>query len=122
MEFRQAVLAAYLECESSLEVAEQFPCSSSWVRSLVKSYRETGSLEPKPLRIPDNNSLDDQDLSELAKIIEREPDLELAELAQRLDSKTGTKVSVPTIYRARKKLGLSRKKSPSTPPSRSVRT
>lgn len=118
MEFRQAVLAAYEACGSSIEVAEEFPCSEAWVRRLVQTYRRTGSLEPKPHRVPDNNKLDAADLKELAELIAAKPDIELAELAAALTKK----VSVPTIFRARRKLGLTRKKSPSTPPSRTART
>ena len=33
-EFRIAVANAYDECGSSIEVAEQFGCSESWVRDL----------------------------------------------------------------------------------------
>src|SRR5262249_54351907 len=55
MEFREAVARAYEECSSSIEVAEQFNCSESWVRRLMQRYRETGSLEPRPQKLPDNN-------------------------------------------------------------------
>jgi len=44
MEFRIAVAKAYDECLSSIEVAEMFDCSASWVRRLVQRHRETGSL------------------------------------------------------------------------------
>jgi DNA-directed RNA polymerase specialized sigma24 family protein len=36
MEFRIAVTAAYDECGSSIEVAELFGCSESWVRRLIQ--------------------------------------------------------------------------------------
>lgn len=118
MEFRRVVAKAYDECGSSIEVAEQFNCSESWVRRLIQRRRETGSLAPRPPQLPNNSKLDDKDLSRLEALIRKTPDMTLAELAEAL----GYKVSIPTIWRALKALGLTLKKSPSTPPSRSVRT
>ena len=118
MEFRQAVAAAYDECGSSTEVAEQFACSASWVRRLVQRRRETGSLEPRPARLPDNHKLGPRDLERLRTLIARTPDMTLAELAAALR----TCVSVPTVWRATRALGLPLKKRPCTPPSATART
>lgn len=118
MEFRHAVAKAYDECGSSLEVAEQFNCSESWVRRLIQRRRETDSLEPRPLKLPNNNKLDDADLERLAKLISEKPDMTLGELAEALEKK----VSVPTVFRATRKLKLTLKKSPCMPPSRTART
>src|SRR5688500_2818987 len=115
MEFRRAVAQAYDECDSSIEVAEQFKCSESWVRRLIQRRRESGcgSLAPRPIKLPDNHKLTAQDLEQLAELIRKTPDMALAELAAALD----TKVSVPTVWRATQALGLPLKKSPSLPPS-----
>jgi transposase len=118
MEFRRAVAKAYDECGSSIEVAEQFECSESWVRRLIQRRRETGSLEPRPIKLPHNNKLDEDDLEQLAELIRKTPDMTLGELAAALQ----TKVSVPTVWRATQALGLPLKKSRSSPPSRTGRT
>lgn len=118
MEFREAVARSYDECRSSQEVAEQFNCSESWVRRLIQRRRETGSLAPQPLKLPNNNKLDEKDLKRLQELIRRTPDMTLAELAAALDDK----VSVPTVWRATQALGLPLKKSPCMPPSRTART
>jgi len=118
MEFREAVARAYDECGSSIEVAEQFNCSESWVRRLIQRRRETGSLAPRPLYIPDNNKLDDADLEQLRTLIQQTPDMTLAELAEALQHK----VSVPTVWRKTQELGLPLKKSLCSPPSRIGRT
>lgn len=114
MEFRRAVAKAYDECNSSIEVAEQFECSESWVRRLIQRRRESGSLAPRPPQRPHNNKLDEHDLDRLAELIRNTPDMTLGELAEAL----GNKVSVPTVWRATQALGLPLKKSPSSPPSR----
>ena len=118
MEFREAVARAYDECGSSIEVAEQFDCSASWVRRLIQRRRETGSLAPRPLKLPNNNKLDVDDLKRLQELIRRTPDMTLRELAEAL----GFKASVPTVWRATQALGLPLKKSPCMPPSRTART
>jgi transposase len=118
MEFRRAVARAYDECGSSIEVAEQLECSESWVRRLIQRRRENGSLEPRPHYVPDRSKLDEQDLSRLAELIAQQPDMTLAELAAALENK----VSVPTVHRATRKLGLPLKKSHYMPPSRTGQT
>jgi transposase len=118
MEFREAVARAHDECGSSIEVAEQFACSESWVRRLIQRRRETGSLAPRPMQLPNNNKLDEDDLEQLRTLICQTPDMTLAELAEALDHK----VSVPTVWRATQALELTLKKSPCMPPNKIVRT
>ena len=96
MEYRRLVAAAYDESGSSADVAEQFGCSESWVRRLIQRRRETGSLDPRPPKRPDNFKLKEEDLSDLAELIAQRPDMTLQELADALR----TKVSVPTVFRA----------------------
>ena len=118
MEVRRAVAADHEECGSSAEVAERFGVSASWVRRLVQRRREDGSLEPRPIKLPDNTRLKQGDLDQLAQLIADKPDMTLEELAAALT----TKVGISTVHRATKKLGLSFKKSRSSPPSRTGRT
>ena len=118
MEFRVLVAAAYDECGSSIEVAEEYGCSESWVRRLVQRRRESGSLRPLTPKRPDTHKLDEADLEQLRTLIASKPDMTLAELAEAL----GNKASVPTVWRATQALNLPLKKRPSTPPSRTGRT
>lgn len=115
MEFRRLVAAAYDECGSSLDVAEQFGCSEAWVRRLIQRRRANGSLAPLPPQLPDNNLLKEDDLAELAGLIAQKPDMTLEELAAALTQK----VSIATVHRAAVKIRHPLKKSPSTPPSSS---
>lgn len=114
MEFRIAVARAYDECGSSLEVAETFGCSASWVRRLIQRRRLSGSLEPLPPKLPDNRKLEDEDLEKLRQLIANCPDMTLAELAKAL----GNKVSVPTVWRTTQAMGLPLKKKRFMPPSK----
>ena len=114
MQFRVAVAAAYDESGSSIEVAELFGCSESWVRRLIQRRQANGSLAPLTPKRPDRRKLDDNDLIQLRKLIAEKPDMTLGELAQALDHKA----SVPTIWRATQALDLPLKKRPRTPASR----
>jgi transposase len=114
MQVRRAVALDHAACGSSAEVAHRFGVSESWVRRLVQRQREEGSLEPRPIKLPDNTKLKEEDLEQLAKLIADKPDMTLEELAAALT----TKVGISTVHRATKKLGFSFKKSRSSPPSR----
>ena len=114
MEFRIAVANAYDECGSSIEVAEQFGCSESWVRDLIARRRTTGSLAPLPPQRPDTRKLGEQDLAQLRELIRGKPDMTLAEVADAM----GNKVSVSTVWRATRRLDLPLKKRPGTPANR----
>jgi transposase len=117
MEFRRLVFKAHQACGSSAEVAQQYGCSEAWVRRLVQRERESGSLEPRLPRAPQNYKLDANDMAQLEALVAARPDMTLQELADALDNK----VSVPTVHRALVRKDLVLKKSRSTPPSRSGR-
>ena len=114
MEFRIAVAADYDLTGSSIETAETFGCCEAWVRRLIQRRRETGSLELPPRKRPDTSKLDAADLDRLGALVKAKPDMTLAELAEAL----GHKASVPTVWRATKRLGLRLKKRPSMPRSK----
>jgi transposase len=120
IEFRIAVASDYDLTGSSIETAETFGCCEAWVRRLIQRRRETGSLELPPRKPPaaDAFKLDAADLDRLAALVKAKPDMTLAELAEAL----GHKASVPTVWRATRRLGLRLKKRPCTPPSRTAPT
>ncbi len=119
MDFRHAVVRAYDDGNSSSEVAEQFGCSASWVRWLVRHRRAHGTLEPRsPARTDDQRTYDDADEARIRELIKARPDATLLEVAQAL----GKPAHASTVSRTLGRLGLPRKKSPPTPPSRTART
>jgi transposase len=119
MDFRTAVARAYDECQSSIEVAEQFGCSESWVRRLIQHRRERGTLEPLPTaRRDDQRTYDDADERKIRELIRQRPDATLAEVAEAI----GKPAHVATVCRTLRRLDLPRKKSPRTPPSAGGRT
>lgn len=119
MDFRFSVAQAYDECGSSIEVAEQFNCSESWVRRLIQHRRERGTLEPlSTARHDDQRSYDDADELAIRALIKNKPDATLAEVAEAI----GKPAHPGTVSRTLARLNLPRKKSPPTPPSKTART
>ena len=114
MGYRRAVARSYDECGSSIEVAEQFGCSGSWVRRLVQRRRERGTLGPgSSARRDDQRAYDDADEAKIRALIKSRPDATLAEVAGAL----AKPASPASVSRALTRLGLPRKKSPRAPPS-----
>ena len=114
MDLRMRVAAARDDGTSTREVAETFGCSESWVRRLMQRQRELGTLAPTDREVPDQRKLQDQQEKELRQLIGQQPDVTLAEIAEQF----GHQVSESSISRTLKRMGLPRKKSRSTPVSR----
>src|SRR5688572_5090052 len=118
MDFRERVAAARDGGMDTAEVAEVFGCCRSWVRRLMQRRRELGTLAPTRRRQADRRALDDADERRVRQLVAARPDMTLAELGAAL----GHKASDSTMSRVLTRLGLPRKKSRSTPPSRAGRT
>ena len=90
-------------------VAERYHVSGSWVRLLKQRRRQTGEIGPRPQRYGPRAKLEPH-VHTLAALIAEQPDRTLAELQEAL----GIPVSLPTICRAVKQLGLNVKKNRTT--------
>lgn len=113
VDLRQRVLAAYqAKAGSQRQVAERFQVSLSFVRDLMRHYRQTGSVEPKPHGGGAIAKLGIQQLPIVQALVEAQPDALLVELCERFAEKTGVEVSVSTMQRAVQRLELSVKKKP----------
>ena len=105
LSIRRKIIERYQAGESTEEIAERYGYCVSGVRRVRQRYEETGSVEPRKTKPGRKPVLDGWALEKLA------------ELRQRM----GIDVDLAVYCRALKKLGLTRKKSRSTPPSRIVR-
>jgi transposase len=106
-DLRQRILDTVVRGEgSSRQIARRFLVSVSFVTRLLKRYRSTNSLEPKPHGGGHPPALGPEDLERLREVIREQPDATLEECRQRL----GTSCSTMTISRALRQLGLPRKK------------
>lgn len=113
-DLRDRVLGACDRGMPTKDVAEVFDVSPAWVRRLKQRRRETGETSPRPsggVRVRKIN------MPRLAELVKERPDATAKELRERLGARCGESA----IYAALGRLGLSFKKSRSTPPSRTGR-
>jgi len=119
-EFRADVLAARDAGGSTHDVALRFKVSKAWVRRIVQQRRETGQVAAKTTR---QRTPKWQAWAAwlVTKITER-PDIYLRELQADLKRELGHKASLQTICNACAALEQSRKKRPSSRPSKTAPT
>src|SRR5512135_681995 len=115
MDLRERVVAACDEgLDTRAEVAERFSVSESWVRRLLQRRRETGSMAPKRHGGGQRPAFDSESLERLRQAVAERPDATLAELRDAVGATCG----ITAVHGATVALGLTHKKSRSTPPSR----
>lgn len=110
-DLRKKIVQAYENKEGSIRgLADRFSVSFSTVWLLLKRYRATGSVRPKPHAGGQVSVMNEDRLSVLRKLVEKQNDATLVELQGQFRQDTGLHVSVGTLSIALKKLNLSRKK------------
>ena len=120
LDLRQRIVRAVEAGASRRATAAQFDVSPSCVFKLVQRWRQKGTLAPDPVGGGRRAKLADH--AELVHaLLAATPDSTIAELKTRLAA-AGIAVSPSAISRFLKACGLTRKKRPRTPPSRTVRT
>src|SRR3954447_4324276 len=106
-DLRERILETVRRGDGSLrQIARRFLVSVSFVTRLLRTYRSTDSLQPKPHGGGNPAVLTPEDLERLRELIRQQPDATLEECHQRL----GVSCSIMTVSRALRKLGLPRKK------------
>ena len=110
-DLRQKVIEVYRQGKSSLrEIAERFLVSLSFVWLLVKQFRETGRIDPKPHGGGKKRKIAGADLLILRQLVEEHSDATLLELCNLFFERTGIKVSESTVWQALRRSRISRKK------------
>ncbi|NJL56244.1 transposase [bacterium] len=94
---------------SQRQLAKRFCVSLNFVASLLRRYRQTGQVDPKP-RPGRQSLLSDEQLEIIEELIEQQSDATLDELCDQLEAKIGVRVSRTTMFRSLEKLKLHRKK------------
>lgn len=106
-DLRQRVIETVERGEGSLrQIARRFLVSLSFVTRLMRHHRDTGSVDPKPHGGGRPAALGPADLERLRQLERDQPDATLDELRQRL----GIDCSRMAIFRALRKLNITRKK------------
>jgi transposase len=99
--------------ESPQQLAERFRVSYSFVHRLLRRYEATKSIEPLPHGGGKPPLIEAEKLNIVEQLVEEDNDATLQELRERLQEKTGIRVSISTMCRLVQKLNLTRKKNTS---------
>jgi transposase len=111
-DLRIRVVQAYENREGALrQLATTFRVSLSFVRRLLKHYRETGSVAPKPHGGGYPAKVDAGGLAVVQALVQVAPNATLSELCQRFEAQHQRRVSVATMSRVLAHLQLTRKKN-----------
>ena len=101
---------------SKRKIAEMFSVHESFIYKLLRQKRERGDIAPLPHGGGAPAKLSGDQLQQLPTLVAATPDATLDELRAQMHRKARVAVSLSTICRGLQTLGLSRKKSPSSPP------
>ena len=106
-----------LEQESMRKTAKRFRVSEYFVYRLKQRYKEAGTLAPKP-HGGGQGPMDEGGGEFIRGVLAEAPDLTLKELGERYEGRFGRAVSKSSMDRALRRLKVTRKKKPSTTPSK----
>jgi transposase len=112
IDLRQKIIDVYEQEEiSQRQLAQRFCVALSFVVKLLRQYRATGKIAPKPFNGGVKLKLSPENLMVLADLIKNNNDATLEELCQMLQEKIGVKISRATMGRMTQRLKLTVKKN-----------
>jgi len=103
IDFRAKVLEAYQRGEGSQrDIAARFNVSLTFVRDLMKLFRETGSIQPRAahLSIHRSSKVDQEIIDFTDRLRSVQPSLSLAQLCEKLAHERNVRISRATLWRA----------------------
>ena len=112
LDLRQKIIDVYEQEEiSQRQLAKRFRVALSFIVKLLRQYRTTGEISPKPFNGGVKLKLSPENLVVLADLIENNNDATLDELCQMLKQKIGVSISRATMGRMTQRLQLTVKKN-----------
>jgi transposase len=102
---------------SKRQIAALFGVHESFLYNLLRQKRDRGDLAPVPQGGGAHAKLSQDQLRQLPDLVAATPDATLDELRAQLEKRARVAVSLSTLWRGLQALGLSRKKSPGSPPT-----
>jgi transposase len=119
---RRKIISHYQSGWETADVAQHFGASESGVRRVWQQFREEGRDAPAFDNCGRKPTLTAEQSEQVRRIAEEYPDAFLSELADEIDERLGVRACRQTVGRWLRDLGVTRKKSRSTPRNSSVRT
>jgi transposase len=115
-DLRRKIVAAYENNDySQSQVAQLFGVSPATVRNLVRRKRETGTTDALPHAGGKSPTLGEKDHELVRQVVKANSDATLVELCYRVEQEHKKGISTSSMCRLLRRLGLGRKKRPSTP-------
>lgn len=112
IDLRQKIIEVYeKEKISQRQLAQRFGVALSFIFKLLKQYRQTGEIAPRPFNGGVRLKLTPEKLDVLLDLIENNNDATLEELCSMLKEKTQISISRATMGRMTQKLKLTVKKN-----------
>lgn len=121
VDLRRRVVAAIEEGMSTGEAAKRFSISKASAGAWARLKRATGDVVPLPQGSGEGSKLDRLE-DFILGLIEADKDIALHEIAEQLLSKHRVRVVPSTVWYFLDKRGLTFKKRPRTPASKTART
>lgn len=119
LDLRERIVAAHEAEEGTREeVAQRFKVSLGLVKKLLAQKRRTGDLRPRHRYCGRKAKLEPAHGERMKRLVEKEPDLTLEEIKQRLE----LDCTIGAIHWVLARLGLTRKKRRSMRPNKTGRT
>lgn len=118
LDLRRVAVARFDEGLSAEDVGAMLDVHPNTIRRWVKQRDERGTLEDRPHGGGTAPKLSEQDRQKLRELHEADGDAYLRELVERLAEATGKRVSIHTIDRELRKMGITRKKNTSKQPNK----
>jgi transposase len=116
LDLRERIVRAYAQhLGSQRAIASLFAVSLSFVEKLLRRHRTTGESAPRPHAGGRSLTCDGAARALIRQLVQAQPDATLEELCAQLQQQQGLRVSVATMSRLLRRLGLPRKKSRSMP-------
>lgn len=124
IDLREKIIKAYHHGKEPVErkkntisgVAKRFQVSEKFVKNLLKLYRKTGSVAPRPHGGGHTPQISSDGFKYLSNIVKTQPDLTIDEYRQIYNAHFEGQVSASTIGRALDRLKLTRKKKTKSDP------
>lgn len=111
LELRQRVLAKDEEGLSQGEIAEELAVSKSWVNKVLQCYANYGELFPPRKKMGRPSKFTEQDRELLCTWVRENPNLTLAQFAERMTAHLGVDITQWNIFTNLKAMGYSHKKN-----------
>ena len=116
-ELRQRVIDKHAQGDAQAEIAETLEVSVGWVNKIIQCFAAHGRLFPPRKKTGPKPKLGEHHRALIQEWLSGQPELTLAQLAEKMEDRIGVPVNQTNIHDALKAMGYTHKKKRSFPTS-----